>query len=135
MPEQTAVLYYQAQFSVQEFDQISTGLIPQKMEDKWFIVLEGKTLKLYRSWSGNCIYQVDFAQEDFHYYVSRAIVNRDPAQYLETDNAYDCLLLNFLIRNLLLGQDVPFPMPPKSPEELPKGVFQLHISGTVCQEQ
>jgi hypothetical protein len=134
MPEQAAGLDYQAQFSAQEFDQISAGLIPQEMEDKWFIVLDGNTLYLYRSWSGNCIYQVEFAQEDFHYHVSQAIVNRDPGQYLETDKGYDALLLNFLIRHLLLGQDVTFPMPAKTPQELPKGALQHHVSGTACQE-
>jgi hypothetical protein len=134
LPEQTARLDYQAQFSAQEFDQISTGLIPQEMEDKWFIVLDGRTLKLYRSWSGNCIYQVEFAQEGYHYHVSRAIVNRNPAQYLETDNTYDAQLLNFLIRHLLLGQDVPFPMPYKVPKELPGGAFQHHVSSTASRE-
>jgi hypothetical protein len=138
MPAQVARLDYQAKFSAQEFERISAGLIPREMEDKWFIVMDGNVLKFYRSWTGTCIYQVEMEKEDSLYYIRQAIVNRDSTQYSETDNAYDVSLLNFLIRHLLLGQDVHFPTPyisTKNYEALPEGALQHHVAGTASREK
>jgi len=32
------------------------GLVPEEIEDKWFIYWEDDTLFFHRSWTGNCIY-------------------------------------------------------------------------------
>lgn len=60
MPRKVAVLSYTAEFSSEEFKKISRGLIPQMMEEKWFIYLYRKTLHRHRSWTGFCVYQVEF---------------------------------------------------------------------------
>ena len=110
MPQETKVLAYSAAFSSEEFGRISRGLVPQQMEDKWFIYLEGDVLHFHRSWTGVCIYRVEFAIEGEKPRVRRSFVNRDPSQYKETDDVYDSKLLHFLISNLLLGKQVQFPM-------------------------
>jgi hypothetical protein len=109
MPQETSVLRYSAEFSSEEFERISRGLIPHDMEDRWFIYLEGKTLYLHRSWTGICIYQVEFTMHSGKHSVCRALVNRYQDQYGETDDAYDSKLLHYLISNLLLGKHVRFP--------------------------
>ena len=64
MPPETAVLDYSAEYSPDEFERLSRGLIPQAMEDKWFVYLEGDVLHFHRSWTGICIYQVSFGEEN-----------------------------------------------------------------------
>jgi hypothetical protein len=135
MPQETKVLAYSAEFSSEEFDRISRGLVPQEMEDKWFIYLEGDVLHLHRSWTGVCIYRVEFAIEGDKPRVRRALVNRDPSQYKEPDDVYDSKLLHFLISNLLLGKQVEFPMRTGLPKESFKGVYQHHVSGTAFPEK
>ena len=47
-------------FSLDELARIKHGLIPEVMEDKWFIYWQDDGLFFYRSWTGFCIYIVDF---------------------------------------------------------------------------
>lgn len=135
MPRKVAVLSYTAEFSSEEFKKISRGLIPQMMEDKWFIYLYCKTLHLHRSWTGFCVYQVEFERAADKYIVRRALVNRNPTQYQATDNAYDSQLLHFLISNLLLDKRIEYPVPSKSSNGPSKGFFQFHFSGTDFPEK
>jgi hypothetical protein len=135
MPAQTSVLAYQEEFSSEEFERISRGLIPEQMEDKWFIYLEGDILQLHRSWTGFCIYQVEFAIEGERRAVRRALVNRDHRQYRGTDDVHDSRLLHFLISNLLLEKHVEFPLPPGLSDRAQRDLYQHHVSGTAYPEE
>ena len=130
MPDKSAQLPYARQFSFEEYEQISLGLNPRQMEDKWFIFLEDDWLYLHRSWTGMCVYKVQLQQKEGKYIVTDALVNRDPEQYPVTDVNYDAAILNFLVENLLLGKHIPFPVPNNLPKDTPKGVYQHHISGS-----
>jgi hypothetical protein len=133
MPATTASLAYNQEFTSDEFARISLGHIPEAMEDKWFIFLDGTTLYLHRSWSGDCIYQVEFREQAGTFTVDRALVNRDQVEYRSTDDAYDAALLHFLISNLLLGKHVLFPVRADVPSQA-RSLFQHHISGTAYPE-
>jgi len=135
MPQETAILSYCEEFSSEEFEKISHGLVPQEMEDKWFIYLDGTTLHLHRSWTGICIYQVELEEKAEKYAIRRALVNRNPTQYQATDDVYDSELLHFVVSNLLLSRKVEFPVPGASSREAPKGIFNHHISGTSYPEK
>ena len=63
------------------------------MEDKWFWYMEGPTLWAHRSWTGHCIYRIDFGEGDNHV----VSVNRDPAQYACTSIEEDIGSLNRLL--------------------------------------
>ena len=63
------------------------------MEDKWFWYMEGSTLWAHRSWTGHCIYQIDFKEDDHHV----VTVNRDPEQYKCTRIEEDIESLNKLL--------------------------------------
>jgi hypothetical protein len=132
LPAQRAKLNIERKFAEQDYLRLKNGLIPEAMEDKWFIFMEDDVLSFHRSWTGMCIYEVHF---DKHRAITEVWVNRDSQQYKETDNAYDERLLNFLIDNLLLGKSTPFPMPSNLPSDLPKGVVQHSVSGTGYPEQ
>ena len=93
MPEQHASFTLHRAFSDAEMDALRRGNIPQAMEDKWFWYMEGSTLWAHRSWTGNCVYRIDF-QEDDHHVVT---VNRDPKQYRCTSVEENMEALNSLL--------------------------------------
>ena len=93
MPERHASFLLHRAFSGEEMAALRRGNIPQAMEDKWFWYMEGATLWAHRSWTGYCIYRIDF-QEDHRHIVT---VNRDPAQYGCTDIEEDAETLNELL--------------------------------------
>lgn len=96
-----------------EYQAISMGFVPRTMEDKWFIYLEGEWLHFHRSWTGNCIYQLQIIPSGEQYQATQAIVNREPAQYRPTDDAYDVAMIAFLIDTLLLQRFATLPTPGK----------------------
>ena len=55
--------------------------------------MEGDTLFAHRSWTGICIFRIDF-KPDHHLVVT---VNRDPEQYACTDTDDDARTLNKLL--------------------------------------
>ena len=93
MPEQHETFVLNRTFSDKEMDVLRFGNIPQEMEDKWFWFMEGSTLWAHRSWTGHCIYRIDF-KEDNHHVVT---VNRDPDQYRCTSIEEDTESLNKLL--------------------------------------
>lgn len=137
MPEQRAELPFQMQFTADEFALVTQGLIPVEMEDKWFIFFEADWLFLHRSWTGYCTYQTRIVQQGPTYVTVETWINQNPQQYkaASADFGYESALLSWLIRALLLGQQVSFPVPSSVPQDAPAGVFQHHIAGSGYPEE
>ena len=93
MPEKVEIFILDRTFTDEEMDALRYGNIPREMEDKWFWYMEGDTLYAHRSWTGFCIYQIEF-KEDGHHHVR---VNRDPEQYRCTSIDEDIESLNILL--------------------------------------
>ena len=93
MPRRQATFLLERSFSDEQMENLRRGNIPQAMEDKWFWYMEDSTLWAHRSWTGYCIYRIDF-KEDGHHVVS---VNRNPRQYKCTSIAEDLETLNRLL--------------------------------------
>ena len=93
MPERHETFVLNRSFSEEEMDTLRRGNIPQSMEDKWFWYMEGPTLWAHRSWTGHCIYRVDFGEDNKHI----VTVNRDPEQYKCTSVDEDAESLNRLL--------------------------------------
>ena len=93
MPEKHETFVLQRSFNEKQMDLLRAGHIPEAMEDKWFFYVEGETLFAHRSWTGYCIYRIDFKEDDHH--IVR--VNRDPEQYGCTDIKEDIVNLNKLL--------------------------------------
>ncbi|QEI08906.1 NUDIX domain-containing protein [Pigmentiphaga aceris] len=73
-----------------EFDEtdmadIRCGLLPKEMEDKWFVYYEDGVLYLHRSWTGNCIYRVNFAQFADGWRATAVDINMHPRQHNMAD--------------------------------------------------
>lgn len=134
-PECREPLGYQALFKDAEADCLIRGLKPEEMEDKWFVYFEDGWLYLHRSWTGALIYWLKLEGSPAGSRVTESWVNRDPGQYAETDIAYDRSMLDFLIRRMLLSQDVPFPIRASEAASSPKGIYQHHIVGRAFPEK
>ena len=93
MPEQHETFVLDRSFSNEEMEVLRCGNIPQAMEDKWFWYMEGSTLWAHRSWTGYCIYQIDFKEGNNHI----VTVNRNPEQYKCTSIQEDIESLNKLL--------------------------------------
>lgn len=102
LPQQRATLSFERSFTEAEYEQIGRGVIPESMDDRWFIFLEDDVLYFHRSWTGFCIYQVRLKKEDAQYRVVEALVNRDATQFSSTDDAHDVDLLTFVIEDIIL---------------------------------
>ena len=93
MPKQHETFILQRPFTPKQMAALRHGHIPQEMEDKWFWFMEGDTLFVHRSWTGFCIYRIDFKPDHNHI----VTVNRDPEQYKCTSAAEDAKRLDGLL--------------------------------------
>lgn len=130
MPAAVAALPLNRTYTVEEFNVLARGFVPEVMEHKWFIFMQDNVLSFHRSWTGLCIYKVVFDTGNAEYVVKEALVNRDLEQYNSTDNSYETALLSWLIDGFLLHKRVPFPLPNDLPQSALPGLFQHHIAGT-----
>ena len=92
MPEQHTQFVLHRPFTEHQMQILRCGHIPQEMEDKWFWYMEGSTLYAHRSWTGVCVFRVDFKPDNNHL----VTVNRDPEQFESTDLKADAERLNDL---------------------------------------
>lgn len=117
LPEERITIPLERTFSPEEMSRIRQGLIPEEMEDKWFIYWQEDTLYFHRSWTGNCIYIVHFAADGDSARMVSAEVNRDPEQYKETKAELDVAMISSLIDLLLLHYAPDLPKDGSPPEE------------------
>ena len=130
MPTARAKLNIGRTFSTEEYERIKLGLVPQEMEDKWFILLESDWLYFHRSWTGFCIYQLQFVLKPEGYSIAEAWVNRDTAQYQNTDDEHDQALTIYLIDHLLLGKkDTAFPYTNNRPKGDTGELYRWGVEG------
>lgn len=93
MPGQHDSFIMGRSFTAAQMERLRHGNIPQGMEDKWFWYMEGDTLFAHRSWTGHCIYIVEFRPDGKQV----VTVNRDPEQYKCTRIEEDIESLNKLL--------------------------------------
>ncbi len=105
MPTKHVTVPLDRVFSKDEAALLKLGFVPQEMQDKWFIYFESNVLHFHRSWTGYCIYQVFFVQEDESLRMTQAIVNREPEQYTETRTERDQETISQVIDAFLLRRD------------------------------
>ncbi len=87
-------------YSQQEFERITAGVIPDCMEDKWFVFYEAPWLYMHRSWTGLCFFKARFEVVGESVKIAQVQVNRDPAQYSNTNEEYDASMLKMLLDSL-----------------------------------
>lgn len=119
MPKQSATFDLDTLYDPFDSWLIGRGCVPRQMEDKWFIFLKGEKLFFHRSWTGILIYQIDTFWDGDCLHLGRVTVNRNRAQYGETDTEYDAALLRYLIDAVLRGCPGSFPVKPGDEEVAP----------------
>ena len=93
MPSKNETFTLSRRFSSKQMKVLEKGHIPKEMEDKWFWYMEDNKLYAHRSWTGSCVYIVEFGQGDQH----KVTVNRDPEEYTCTSIEEDTRILNSLL--------------------------------------
>ena len=101
MPLETETFSMEIELSESEYEQLQNGIIPQEMEDKWFIYFEEDTLYIHRSWTEFCIYILEFPKDFQKSKRFSVIVNRNVTQHLETDIEKDKIMITILINQLV----------------------------------
>jgi hypothetical protein len=100
---------YRDSFSAEESAQIRAGLVPGSMDEKWFVLFERPYLLLYRSWTGTLIYRLEMDEDPDGGKIVNATVLDNPEMYRRGSPDYEASLVSFLVRRLLLNQEVPLP--------------------------
>jgi len=117
LPTRQTTIPIGRRFSADDMSRIRDGLVPEQMEDKWFIYWQDASLYLHRSWTGFCVYVARFQEQDGEWTLVEVDVNRDPDQYSQTSDEADAEMIQFLIDSLLLGRDAEFPTGSLSPDQ------------------
>jgi hypothetical protein len=60
MPKESILTKCSVKYSKEEFEHIKRGIVPEEMEEKWFIYFEGDKLYFHRSWTGALIFIAKF---------------------------------------------------------------------------
>lgn len=94
MPEENTTFELNRKFTDEQMQALMKGNIPKQMEDKWFWYYEDGKLYAHRSWTGICIYIIEFNNETG---VHSVTVNRNPEDYGVTDVNEDLEILNSLL--------------------------------------
>lgn len=89
-----------------QFSKLKNGLIPQEMEDKWFIYYENEWLYFHRSWTGYGIYKAKLDKVTDGYIIRELWVERNKEKYNNEDDNADIETFLFLIARGLLEIDV-----------------------------
>jgi hypothetical protein len=97
-------LQYRDQFTQAEYETIQRGVVPEEMEDKWFIFYEDPILYLHLSWTGSLVYRVTLERDDIGAHVIDAELS---AKYEPEPMREE--VLPWVIRHVLLRQNVKFP--------------------------
>lgn len=93
-------------FSEEQFLKLKNGLIPEEMEDKWFIYYENEWLYFHRSWTGIGIYKAQIIREQDYYSIKEFWSERNQEIYKNEEDKIDIETFSFLIARGLLGIDV-----------------------------
>ena len=99
-PEEYTELNIDRVYSENEFQKISKGTQPNSMDDKWHIEYIEPFLYIRRSWTGFCLYKIEFKKIDSLYKVEKLYSNRNTDEYKETNTYRDSLLALFKLDQL-----------------------------------
>ena len=125
-------LAYKQHFSKDEFEKIQAGFHPCDMDDKWFIRFEEPYLWFHRSWTGQSIFRVEITSDADGFSIKEALCTN--AMLATGGHEHQSDLLEFLIGNLLLGRNLPFPNHNNDDDTHP-GLYQHVVSGTGYPEK
>ncbi|MDI3387615.1 hypothetical protein QIS99_15600 [Streptomyces sp. B-S-A8] len=88
-----------------EWERIRRGRHAWSMDERWNAFAEGNTLFLHRSWTGRGIYEATFGPApEGGLRIVAAVVEGDRQHYKPLSDAYDLLMLEFVLSAIILGE-------------------------------
>ena len=105
MPELSERVSVSQAYTAAEFKKISYGYLSWDMDMRWDIFLEGNKLYIHRSWTGRCIYIIEFTVHTEGAEATNITINRDPDQ-LKIRPISEALETAFWVLKELLIEDV-----------------------------
>ncbi len=92
-------------WSDEDWERIQRGYAARDMDEKWNVFAEGEVVFSHRSWTGRGVFEATFAPVDEGgWRIAHAVVERDPKRYRNSDDDYDCLMLELVISAVVLGE-------------------------------
>ena len=105
VPARSSRLLLDRRLSERELRSVNMGVIPQIMEDHWFVFREGDTLFFYRSWTGKFAWALQLERRSGGTHVVSAEVSQDPKLgFRRTDRATAVRLLSMVEIILFRGR-------------------------------
>lgn len=125
-PSQRTDLGYMATYTAEEYLALRQGFVPWEMEQRWFIVMQGEWLDVYRSWTGAHMYGLRLSPTaDNTWTVAESWVNRDCEDYLVQGTATpdECKTLATVLKINCLDQYLQWmELKSKDEEKAAKGI-------------
>ena len=91
-------------WSATEWAAIRRGHRSRDMDDRWHAFVEGDRLYLHRSWTGHGVYEARFGEADGGWRITEALVCADATTYRRGSDAYESLMLEWVIGGVLLDR-------------------------------
>jgi len=102
MPSLRATIPFDRSFTAVEFERVRQEIMPETMEERWFVVFEAPWLHIGRSWTGFTIFDVRIVQDGDRYKIAEVWANRDAKQYGETNLRREVETLRMVIDHIIL---------------------------------
>jgi ADP-ribose pyrophosphatase YjhB (NUDIX family) len=109
MPREHITVPLTLSFDDRQMARIRLGFVPWDQNQKWFIYFANGTLNFHRSWTGFCIYRVQFRRPGRCWQAVEAQINRQSEQYGGQSDEEDLRLIQELIDNFLLDESASSP--------------------------
>jgi len=103
MPSLRAKIPFDRRFTEAEFERVRHEIMPQTMEERWFVVFEDPWLHIGRSWTGYTIFDVRIVKDGDRYKIAEVWANREANQYGETNLRKEAETLRMVIDHVILG--------------------------------
>jgi len=86
LSDRKVLIEFSRNYSHEEYRRMTYGLSPKSMDEKWIMLLEDKTLRMFRSWTPqNCIFEIIFEEDGEVFKIREAWVDQT---FLEQPNVY-----------------------------------------------
>lgn len=81
MPKEQIEVALNIKLSEERMQQVEMGIIPQEMEDRWFMYCSDGHMRWFRSWTGYCIFDAEYIRDGGGYLITTLHINADRSQY------------------------------------------------------
>jgi len=104
MPRLRTRISFDRSFTEAEFERVRQEIMPETMEERWFVVFEDPWLHIGRSWTGFTIFDVRIVPDGDRYRIAQVWANRDANQYGETNLRREAETFRMVIDHIILGE-------------------------------